>query len=150
MIGSHLIQNFVHHKFHIMLCCICSPLAVPQCVSTVQVQTRTCSSITYTWTRPSPGLQYSTQVCPKDTPLCSNIINCTDCMSLTATGLSPNTNYTITIVSASSAGCVSQGCLDNVATASTQSISEFKWCSIYNTLAECAPFGWVPSLQLVI
>ena len=125
MMGSRPIKLSSSQIWCYTVCYTCSPLAVPQCVSAVQVQTRTCSSITCTWTRPSPGLQYSTQVCLEDSPLCSNLINCTDCMSLTATGLSPNTSYTITVVGSSGGGCVSQGCLDNVATASTQSISEF-------------------------
>ena len=90
------------------------------CISEVQVQNRTETSINFSWTVPATGLSYYIQVCPEDTTRCLPRVTCTDCSSYDATGLSPNTSYTITVdsfSSVSSENCVSKGCTSNTATA---------------------------------
>ena len=92
------------------------------CISEIRVQNRTDTSITFCWTVPAPGLSYSILVCPENTSRCLPRVTCTDCNLYHASGLSPNTNYTVTVDSFSrvtSGECISQGCTSNTATAQT-------------------------------
>ena len=80
------------------------------------------TSITFSWTVPAPRLSYSVLVCQEDTLRCLPQVTCTDCSTYEATGLSPNTDYTVTVDSfslVSNGECVSKGCTCNSATAQT-------------------------------
>ena len=92
------------------------------CITKVHVQNRTDTSITFSWTRPAAGLIYNILVCQEDTLKCLPRVTCTDCSSYEATGLSPSTDYTVTVDSVSlvtNGECVSKGCTCNTATAQT-------------------------------
>ena len=104
------------------MCCTNSVVGTPSCISAINVQSRTDTTITFTWTVPAPGLNYNILLCTEDNSQCFNQVTCTDCSSYVATGLLPNVNYTITVDSVSplsSGDCISQGCTSNSATAQT-------------------------------
>ena len=92
------------------------------CVSEISVQHQNDTAITFKWTAPAPGLGYTIHVCPEDTTRCLPQVNCTNCHLHHAIGLSPYTNYTVTVDSfslVSTGQCISQGCTSNTATAQT-------------------------------
>ena len=109
----------------IFLCIIimCMPsITDTPCITKVHVQNRTDTSITFSWTVPAPRLSYNVLVCQEDTLRCLPQVTCTDCSTYEATGLSPNTDYTVTVDSftlVSNGECVSKGCTCNSATAQT-------------------------------
>ena len=97
-------------------------LADTPCISEIHLQNRTDTAITFSWTKPAPGLSYNILLCQGNTSRCLPQVTCTDCNSYRATGLSPSTNYTVTVNSfslLSSGECISQGCTSNTATAQT-------------------------------
>ena len=92
------------------------------CIDDIRVQNRTDTAITFSWTKPAPGLSYNILLCQENTSKCLPRVTCTNCNSYGATGLSPSTNYTVTVDSfsfATSGECFSQGCNSNTATTQT-------------------------------
>ena len=93
----------------------------PGCTEVV-VECTTLTSITVSWTTPAPALSYRIRACLEGTSDCPVQTNCTGCSSYEATGLSPNTSYTITVdsfFSLANGDCFSQGCSANTVTAKT-------------------------------
>ena len=108
-------------------------IADSPCIGEIHLQSLTDTTITFSWATPAPGLSYNILLCQGNTSRCLQF-TCTDCNSYGATGLSPSTNYTVTVDSfspLSSGECISQGCTSNTATAQT---GMYTWGNVHMAL----------------
>lgn len=114
------------------------------CATNLVVQSTTSTRITVSWKEPAaaPGLTYRITACLVTTFQCPFLSTCTECSSLEATGLLPNTSFTImvdTFVTATGENCSSRGCTLNAVKAATEILRELHYISYV--------FSWAQSLD---